>query len=368
MASQKVRIAQFGAGYWGPNLLRNLQSHPGFTLAGVVDPSPQRRDYVRNLFPQTKVIESGDEVFNDRSIDAVIIATPANTHAELALRALEAGKHVLVEKPMARTVDEAEKISLLARQKNLVAMVGHTFLYHPAVRYLKDLINTGELGQVRYIYSQRLNLGRIRSDIDALWNFGPHDVSIIQYLFGDPNPLWVTRCGCDYVQRGVDDVVFLNIMYPNKVLANIHVSWLDPQKTRRMVVVGSEKMVVYDDMAKDKIAIHDKGIDRMSILGENMDYDAKPVHDFAHRDGTVRRPMIAQDEPLQIELSHFYECISSGVECITGPDHAAKVVKILSSAVSSRMTQTQVVTLDAIAPTEESTDSPSAGCHNVTLS
>ncbi len=354
-AQQKVRVAQLGAGYWGPNLLRNLHNHPGFEVAGVVDLSANRREYVKQTFPNTPIFDNPDAVMDDKSIDAIVIATPANTHAELAIKALERGKHILVEKPMARTVEEVEKISMTARQRNLVAMVGHIFLYHPAVRYLKDLINSGELGQVRYIYSQRLNLGRIRSDIDALWNFAPHDVSVIQYLFGDPTPLWATRCGIDYVQRGIDDVVFLNIMYPNKVMANIHVSWLDPQKTRKIVVVGSEKMVVYDDVAKDKIAIHDKGIDRMAVLGENMDYDSAAQFNFSHRDGTVTVPTIPQEEPLKVELSHFFDCITKGTECITGPEHAAKVVKILSSATNSRPT-TQIVTFDQSAPRTEGTE------------
>ena len=210
----------------------------------------------------------------------MVIATPAGTHFDLARQALEAGKHVFVEKPLATRVAEVDELARLAGQRGLVVMVGHTFIYNSAVRYVKTLIDSGELGEIRYIYSQRLNLGRIRSDIDALWNFAPHDISIIQYWLNDPEPLSVSRQGMAYMQDGIDDVVFLSLVYPGKIMANIHVSWLDPQKVRKMIVVGSRKMVVYDDIADDKIAIYDKGIDRKAMLGENMDFDqpaARPV-------------------------------------------------------------------------------------------
>ena len=212
-------------------------------------------------------------MLGDPQIQAVVIATPVKTHFELAVKALEAGKHILVEKPIATTVGEVDRIGELAREKNLVVMVGHTFLYNAAVRYVKKIIDAGELGDIRYIYSQRLNLGRIRSDVDALWNFAPHDISIIQYWLGDPEPISVVKRGVDYIQERVDDVVFMNILYPNKVMANIHVSWLDPRRLRQMTVVGSKKMVVYDNDADNKVAIYDKGIDRKAVLGQNMDYD-----------------------------------------------------------------------------------------------
>ena len=212
-----------------------------------------------------------------------------------------------------------------------MAMVGHTFLFNEAVRYVKTLIDTGELGAIRYIYSQRLNLGRIRSDVDALWNFAPHDISIIQYWLDNPQPLSVSRHGIDYIQEEIDDVVFMNIIYPNKIMANIHVSWLDPRKVRSMTVVGSQKMVIYDDVADNKIAIFDKGIDRMAKLGENMDFDHPHFQAFTHRSGDVLLPKIHFQEPLKVEIDHFIDCIQSGVECITGIEHARKVVEILAA-------------------------------------
>ena len=207
----------------------------------------------------------------------MIIATPAASHFSLAKQVLDAGKHVFVEKPLATKAAEVDELSRCAAERNLVVMTGHTFVYNSAVRYVKKLIDSGELGELRYIYSQRLNLGRIRSDIDALWNFAPHDISIIQYWLGDPEPVSICRQGMAYMQEGIDDVVFLSLEYPGKVIANIHVSWLDPQKVRKMIIVGSRKMVVYDDIADNKIAIYDKGIDRRAILGENMDFDNPQV-------------------------------------------------------------------------------------------
>ena len=326
-----LNIAQIGVGYWGPNLLRNLVANKRCYVSKVVDLSSERRAYVEGLYPAVEVTDDVDKVISDEDVDAVVIATPVATHYELAMKMLEAGKHVLVEKPLARSVEEVEQIGSLAREKNRLAMVGHTFLYNAAVRYVKNAIDSGRLGTIRYIYSQRLNLGRIRSDVDALWNFAPHDISIAQYWLNDPTPLSVVKRGVDYIQDGIDDVVFLNIMYPNKIMANIHVSWLAPSKVRRMIVVGKEKMVVYDDLSENKIAIYDKGIDRMAILGENMDYDNQHFKTFNHRSGDVLLPKIDFQEPLKVEIDHFIDCIQNGTECITGIDHAKKVVEILSS-------------------------------------
>ena len=325
----KLNIAQIGVGYWGPNLLRDLVANRNCHVSIVVDLSSERRDYVRGLYPSITVTDDANQLFNDPTIDAVVIATPVATHFELAMKALESGKHVLVEKPMATTIEEVDKIGNLAEGKNLVAMVGYTFLYNSAVRYTKTLIDSGELGDIRYIYSQRVNLGRIRSDVDALWNLAPHDISIIQYWLNDPVPTSVIRFGMAYVQKGVQDVVFMNIIYPNNVMANVHVSWLDPHKIRRITVVGSKKMLVYDDIAENKIAIFDKGIDRMAILGENMDFDNPINSNFSYRSGDVVLPKIKWKEPLIVEIEHFVDCIKNGIECLTNPEHAKRVIRIL---------------------------------------
>lgn len=335
-----LRIAQIGVGYWGPNLLRNLVSNKRCEVPIVAELSEERRDYVRGLYPSIQLTHDPDELLQNSEIDAVVIATPVATHFDLAVKALKAGKHILVEKPLARSVGEVEQIGNLAEEKNLVAMVGHTFLFNAAVRYVKILIESGDLGKIRYIYSQRLNLGRIRSDVDALWNFAPHDISIIQYWLGDPAPLSVVRRGVAYIQDDVEDVVFLNIKYPNKIMANIHVSWLDPGRVRSMTIVGSKKMVIYDDTAENKIAIFDKGIERMAVLGENMDYDNQHFQTFNLRSGDVLLPKIDFQEPLKVELNHFMDCMENGTECLTGVNHAKKVVEILSADHQSNLCQT----------------------------
>lgn len=330
MENKMIKIAQIGVGYWGPNLLRNLVSNGNCEVPIVAELSRERQNYVKGLYPAIRLTEDPRDIFLNPDIDAIVIATPVATHYDLAMQALEAGKHILVEKPLARSIEEVEHIERLAAGKSLVAMVGHTFLFNSAVRYVKDLIDSGHMGDIRYIYSQRLNLGRIRDDVDALWNFAPHDISIIQYWLNDPQPTSVVRRGVAHIQAGIEDVVFLNVMYPQNIMANIHVSWLDPRRVRMMTVVGSKKMVVYDDTAENKITLYDKGIDRKAVLGESMDYDNQGFQIFDHRSGDVLLPKINFQEPLKVEIDHFIDCIQNGTPCITGTDHAKKVIRILS--------------------------------------
>ncbi len=332
MSSKNIVLAQIGCGYWGPNLLRNFSALPECTVKYVVDPSAERRLFVESNFQFSCAIETHQTVLEDPSVDAVVIATPAASHFSLAKDALDAGKHVFVEKPLATRVAEVDELSRRAAERNLVVMTGHTFVYNLAVRYVKRLIDAGELGDLRYIYSQRLNLGRIRSDIDALWNFAPHDISIIQYWLGDPEPISIGRQGMAYMQDGIDDVVFLNLEYPGKVIANIHVSWLDPQKVRKMIIVGSRKMVVYDDIAENKLVIYDKGIDRRAILGENMDFDNPEGPQFDYRSGDILMPKVKFVEPIRVETEHFVDCIRNSQEPLTGLSHARTVVSILERA------------------------------------
>lgn len=331
MNSNGLVLAQIGCGYWGPNLLRNFSALKGARVKYVADASPERRQFVETNFPRTSAVDSTDTILSDPEVNGVIIATPAATHFAIARKAIESGKHVFVEKPLATTVAEVDELAACANRHQRQVMVGHTFLYNSAVRYVKKLIDSGELGEVRYIYSQRLNLGRIRGDVDALWNLAPHDISIVQYWLGEANPLTVTRQGMAYMQDGVDDVVFLSLTYPGKVLVSIHVSWLDPQKVRKMIVVGSKKMVIYDDVADDKITIFDKGIDKRAVLGQNMDYDAPPVH-FNYRSGDIVLPQVNFQEPLKVEAQHFADCIRNGCTPLTGIDHARTVVSVLERA------------------------------------
>ena len=326
-----INIAQLGCGYWGLNLLRNAVSAPRCTVKCVCDPSEDRRHFVKSMYPGIATLSDCEEVIADPEINALIIATPSATHYDLTVRSLESGKHVLVEKPMAFTIEEVVHIKDLAVENKLIAMVGHTFLYNSAVVRLKEFIRSGELGAIRYIFSQRLNLGRIRSDVDALWNFAPHDVSIIQYLLDNPNPVAIERIGMDYVQPGIEDVVFLNIIYPEKIMANIHVSWLNPQKVRQMTVVGEKKMAVYDDLSENKITIFDKGIDRMAELGRDMDFDSSDFFRFTHRSGDILMPKIDFQEPLKVEIEHFLDCITGQAKCLTDANHALTVIRILNT-------------------------------------
>jgi predicted dehydrogenase len=325
-----IRIAQIGCGYWGPHLLRNLFFNKRCAVKWVVDLSSSRQKFVKETYPDIGVTDQLETVLDDQSIEAVIISTHAQSHFELARHVLRQGKHVLVEKPMAMTVAEVDELDQLASKKNRTAMVGHTLVFHPATRFLKRLIEDGELGDIRYIYNQRLNLGQIRSDIDALWNLAPHDVSVIQYILSHPTPVQIERNGKSFVQKGIDDVVFLNIYYNTGVMANVHVSWLNPQKVRKMTIVGSKKMVVYDDMSEYQLTIFDKGIDPMARIGENMPFDKPDIFKFVHRSGAIEIPKIEYKEPLTEELNHFFDCIEGKTQCETGPAHARSVIQILS--------------------------------------
>lgn len=314
-------------------MIRNFNSVEECELTAVVEPSEERRAFVEKSFPGLRCDLDFNEVINDPNLDAVVIATPAHLHFEQTKQALLSGKHVLVEKPMATKLTQAHELADIAAANGLILMSGHTFLYNDAVRFIKKEIDSGNLGQIRYLYSQRLNLGRIRSDVDALWNFAPHDVSIFQFLLGDPDPVEINCFGMDFVQKGTNDVVFLNLRY-DEILANIHVSWLDPLKTRKLVIVGSKKMIVYDDVAEDKITVYDKGIDKFSNLGEDMDFDTTPQPSFRYRSGDIWIPRIDYREPLRREAEHFLGCIREGKEPLSGPSHSLKVIGILEKASS----------------------------------
>lgn len=326
-----IRIAQLGCGYWGPNLLRNFAAQPGCQVRWVVEESPERRTYVERQFPGIETTSQWERAVVDPEVDAVVIATPAATHAALTRAALESGKHVFVEKPLAMSTREAEALGRLATSAGRALMVGHTFLYNPAVLYLKRLMDEGQFGAVFYLYSSRLNLGKVRSDVNAWWNLAPHDVSILLHLMDGELPVTVSATGMDYIQPGVEDVVFASLTWANRVTAQIHVSWLDPGKVRRLTLVGSRKMAVYDDVSDDKICLLDRGVDRIPKLGEGMDYDAPDGYQIRHRTGDIHLPHIDFQEPLKLEAAHFLECIRTGETPRTGPDHARDVVAVLEA-------------------------------------
>ena len=329
--SDKITIGQIGCGYWGPNVLRNFSAQPGCWVKYVAEVNPERQTYVRANFPRSEVVSELDALLNDAEVDAVIVATPAASHHALAKQALESGKHVFVEKPLATSTEQADELVSLAAKAGKTLMVGHTFLYNAAVRYAKKLLADESLGQLYYIYSQRLNLGQVRSDVNAWWNLAPHDVSIMMYLMNDELPVSVSAVGVSYIQPGIEDVVFATLKWASGVTGHIHVSWLDPDKIRKMTLVGSRKMVVYDDVSDDKIKIYDKGVDRVPKIGERMDYDQSGDYQLIHRTGDILLPRISFQEPLKTESAHFLECLRTGQQPLTGPQHARDVVAVLEA-------------------------------------
>jgi predicted dehydrogenase len=333
-----VNVALVGLGYWGPNLARNLAILDGGVLHTMCDARSERLQRLQRQYPDTRTTEDFESVLADDDVHAVVLATPVASHFDLAKRALSAGKHVMVEKPLAQTSAQCRDLIELAERSRLTLMVGHVFLFNAAVRRMKDYIDSGELGEVRYIYSQRLNLGQVRTDVNALWNFAPHDLSILMYWL-DNVPESVIARGYSYVQPGIEDVVFMTLDFPNNVGANVHISWLDPFKIRRMTVVGSEKMIVYDDVSADaRITIYDKGVartrrpDAQISLGS---YETFAEFQLLHRAGDVLIPKVEFTEPLLLECQHFIDCIQSGERPLTDGESGLRVVNVLETAQSS---------------------------------
>lgn len=330
---QTVRLALVGCGYWGPKILRAAASVPGVTVAFVVDQKAERAESVQRQFPTARVATAAGEILNG-DVDAVLVATDAASHSELAAEALEAGVHVLVEKPLAMTAGECRSLGERARSAGLTLMAGHTFRFSPAVQHVMGLLDRGELGEVYYVDSQRLNLGRVRADVDAIWNFAPHDISILNHWLGRA-PVAVRCNGFGYLQPGISDLGFLVLEYEPAV-AHIQVSWLSPSKVRRMTVVGSEKMVVYDDVASDKIVLYDAGIDRKHMDRSFGEFETFGEFQLIHRLGDMHIPRLPLVEPLVAECQHFVDCIRSRADPITGFEEAAGVVSVLEAATLSR--------------------------------
>ena len=327
-----LTIGQAGYGYWGRNLLRVFSNAKGAQLVAGCDSSAEARNALAKDFPGIEVHESYPALLARPGLDAVILATPADQHHDQVRRALEAGKHVFVEKPMSRTVAEAKELIALAEKHRRVLMVGHTFLFNDAVRWVRNYIEKGELGEVYYAYFQRLNLGRVRQDVDALWNLAPHDVSIALYWFGE-KPVSVQAQGASFLQPGIDDVSFLTMRFPSGRFAHIHVSWIDPSKTRRAVIVGSAKMVLYDDTSSDmRIMVFDKGIDRKKLDTSLGDYRTFDQFQLVQRAGDVWIPHIKFREPLAVEAAHFVECVTEGKRPITDGQNGLDVVETLVAA------------------------------------
>jgi predicted dehydrogenase len=320
MTARPVRIGVAGLGYWGPNLARNFASLPGSELVWCCDALESARARAATQFPGVRVAEDLDELLSDRDLDAVALATPVPTHAELAVRVLEAGKHCFVEKPLAQSVADAERAVGAAEASGKILMVGHLLEYHPGVQKLRELSDSGELGdQIYYIYGNRLNLGKLRADENALWSLGAHDVSVVLHLAQD-EPFEAVAHGESYVRDGVEDVVFCFLRFPSGLSAHLHLSWLDPHKERRFTVVGSRRMATFDDMALEgKLTVYDKGFDE----------DARGYGEYITRSGEIFCPRIPNVEPLRVECEHFVECIQTGSQPQSDGASGLRVVRVL---------------------------------------
>ncbi len=324
-----ITLAQLGCGYWGPNLLRNFSALP-CRVKWVVEQSEARRSFVSEKYPDIRTAGDWSEVLQDPEVDAVVIATPAATHSALSEAALKADKHVFVEKPLALTYDEGAALVRLAEARNRILMVGHVLEYHPAMTRLFSLVRSGEIGRVQYIYSNRLSLGQVRREENILWSFAPHDVAVILRLMGSM-PFQVVACGGSYVQANIADVTLTHLLFDNGVRAHIHVSWLHPYKEQRLVIIGSKKMISFDDVAK-KLLLYDQRVEWKEGLpvpvksaGEEVDFGA--------------------EEPLRMECSAYLEAIHTGQPPITDGMSGLRVLQVLQAAQRSLVMNGEPVSL-----------------------
>lgn len=330
-APRTVGVALVGLGYWGPALARNLAAASRSRLLHLVDLDVERAARARAQLGSDAAAHADlAAALADSEVDAVAIATPAATHHELAAAALRAGKHVLVEKPLAMTVPQCRELEALAAERDRVLMVGHVFRFNPAVERIKQAIDAGELGELLYVHSRRVNLGRVQADINALWSFAPHDISILDYWM-DAEPVSIAARGFCYIQKHVEDVIFCTLEYPGGRGAHMHISWLDPRKVREMTVVGSRRMAVFDDVSPDaKVRLYDSSVSTSPA----------PPTSFADwqvdiRHGDVSIPRLPWREPLRSEVEHFLACILDGEQCrVPGRDGRAVTRAIVAAQLS----------------------------------
>lgn len=316
----RVRIGIVGLGYWGPNLARNFDALPGCELAWLCDDSEAVRARYEPLYRHARFTGELEDLLGDDALDAIVLATPVPTHADLAVKVLEAGKHCFVEKPLATRVADAERAVAAAQRAGRVLMVGHLLQYHPGINTLRELVTAGELGDIHYIYGNRLNLGQLRAEENALWSLGAHDISVVLHLAGDEEPYEFSARGESYMRHGVEDVVFGFMRFPSGLAAHLHLSWLDPHKERRFTVVGSKRMATFDDMdIERKVTLYDKGFD-------------ESIHSYGEyimRSGDIWSPQVPNHEPLRLECQHFLECIAQGRKPVSDGASGMRVVRVL---------------------------------------
>jgi predicted dehydrogenase len=323
-----VSIGQIGLGAWGRNLLRTFYNIPEAGLKIGCDVSTEQLSRISGAFPGVTWTKDYSELVSDSDINAVVIATPPADHFQLASRALEAGKDVFVEKPLALNVDDGRKLVELADKNDRILMVGHIMEYHPASLKLKEFISSGKLGRVYYLYSSRVNLGKVRDIENSLWSFAPHDISLIMFLLGKI-PVGVTSTGASYLQKEIEDVSFLTLHFEDKTMAHIHVSWLDPHKERKLTVVGSKMMAVFDDTeSTEKIRLYDKGVDT------KLDYTTYGEY-LSLRAGDILIPKVDSTEPLMAECKHFIDCVQNRKRPISDGNDGLRVLTVLTAAQDS---------------------------------
>ncbi|PIE53336.1 oxidoreductase [Candidatus Fermentibacteria bacterium] len=318
-------VGVIGLGYWGPNLLRNITANRRAGKVVICDSDPGRLEKIGSRFPSCGRTSDHRDILNDPSISAVVIATNVSTHYPLAMEALKAGKHIFVEKPFAETASKAAEMVDFAQNNGLVSMVGHTFLYSPPVLKIKQILESRELGDIRFITSSRVNLGLHQKDVSVIWDLAPHDFSMLFYWLGE-EPNFVEAFGHDYVLKGIPDVAFINLGFPSGITANVQVSWLAPSKLRKTVIVGSRKMLIYDDTKPiEKIKIFDKGVDILEpeTFGE---------YQLSYRTGDIISPRIDSFEPLSAEMDEFLTCVETGAVPRTSGRSGMGVVKALETA------------------------------------
>ena len=334
-----IRVSLIGAGGWGSNILRALTRVEGASLVSVCDINQKRIKSLSAQYPNISFTGDIEDVKKDGSIDAVVIATPSPTHAEIAKSFLESGRAVFVEKPMATSLEDAKKLYELSTADNASPlMVGHLLIYHPAMNILHDLVTKGDIGDVYYIYSKRLNLGVVRQNENVVWSLAPHDISVVLHLMGEM-PEAVSVHGSSYLTRSVEDVAFMTLFFPGGRMAQIHVSWLDPHKERKVVVVGSKKMVVFDDMeANEKVKIYNKGA---QVKGS-----ADLIESISIRHGEIMIPLVPPVEPLMAEMEYFIKYIDGGVSPLSGPKEGLDVVRVLAAGDESMVNNGKVVTIE----------------------
>jgi len=327
--TKQIKIGVVGCGYWGPNLVRNFRSLSDCRLSVICDISEQRLAHLKSLYPEVAGDTDYDHVLNGVGLDAVVIATSVRLHYRMAKASLLAGKHTFIEKPMACSTAECEELIEIARRKGLVLMTGHTFLYSPAVRKVKEIVDSGHIGEIRYISARRLNLGLFQKDINVTWDLAPHDISIVEYIIGD-RPVSVNCHGCAHVTPGIEDVTTLCLMFRKNQTAIIQSSWLDPRKVREMTIVGSRRMIVYDDVAPlEKIRIYDARVEPPPHTDTFAEFH------YAYHYGDVNIPYLKQEEPLKVECQHFVDCIRQGTTPLSDGEQGLQLVQVLEAASAS---------------------------------